>query len=91
MLNAVSATWAILRRPILVAFYDTHGERRTQSRLKPRDPTGVKCSRRAYYAPFAVLRYFYGLIGYDRVKKVPILIEERIYSRSTPAVSALYP
>ena len=26
MLNAVSATWAILRRPILVAFYDTHGD-----------------------------------------------------------------
>ena len=25
MLNAVSANWAILRRPILVAFYDTHG------------------------------------------------------------------
>ena len=24
--NAVSATWAILRRPILVAFYDTHGD-----------------------------------------------------------------
>ena len=26
VLNAVSATWAILRRPILVAFYDTHGD-----------------------------------------------------------------
>ena len=25
-LNAVSATLAILRRPILVAFYDTHGD-----------------------------------------------------------------
>ena len=26
MLNAVSATWAISRRPILVAIYDTHGD-----------------------------------------------------------------
>ena len=26
VLNAVSATWAILRRPILGAFYDTHGD-----------------------------------------------------------------
>ena len=26
VLNAVSAIWAILRRPILVAFYDTHGD-----------------------------------------------------------------
>ena len=26
MLNAVSATLAISRRPILVAFYDTHGD-----------------------------------------------------------------
>ena len=26
-LNAASATQAILRRPILVAFYDTHGDR----------------------------------------------------------------
>ena len=26
VLNAVSATLAILRRPILVAFYDTHGD-----------------------------------------------------------------
>ena len=26
VLNAVSATWAIQRRPILVAFYDTHGD-----------------------------------------------------------------
>ena len=34
---------------------------------------------------------FYGLVGYDRVKKLPALIEERIYPRSTPAVSALYP
>ena len=33
MLNAVSATWAILRRPILVAFYDTHGD--------TEDPMGV--------------------------------------------------
>ena len=34
---------------------------------------------------------FYCLVGYDRVKKLPALIEERIYPRSTPAVSALYP
>ena len=40
MLNAVSATWAILRRPILVAFYDTMGLRRTHSRLKPPGPHG---------------------------------------------------
>ena len=26
VLNAVSATWAKQRRPILVAFYDTHGD-----------------------------------------------------------------
>ena len=26
VLNAVSATWAIQRCPILVAFYDTHGD-----------------------------------------------------------------
>ena len=26
VLNAVSATWAILRRPILITFYDTHGD-----------------------------------------------------------------
>ena len=26
MLNAVSATLAISRRPVLVAFYDTHGD-----------------------------------------------------------------
>ena len=26
VLNAVLATWAILRRPILGAFYDTHGD-----------------------------------------------------------------
>ena len=26
VLNTVSATWAILWRPILVAFYDTHGD-----------------------------------------------------------------
>ena len=34
---------------------------------------------------------FYGLGGYDRVKKLPALSEERIYPRSTSAVSALYP
>ena len=33
----------------------------------------------------------YGLVGYDRVKKLPALIEDRNYPRSTPAVSALYP
>ena len=37
---------------------------------------------------------FYGLVGYHRVKKflkLPAPIEERIYPRSTPAVSALFP
>ena len=42
MLNAVSATGAILRRPIVVAFYDTDtdtdGIRRKHSRLKPPGP-----------------------------------------------------
>ena len=42
MLNAVSATWARLRRPILVAFYDTHEDTEdTFSTFKPRVPAGV--------------------------------------------------
>ena len=31
----------------------------------------------------------YGLVGYDRIKKLPALIEERIYPRPTLAVSVL--
>ena len=41
MLNAVSATWAILRRPILVAFYETHGDTEyTFSTKTPGSPRG---------------------------------------------------
>ena len=41
VLNAVSATWAILRRPILVAFYDTHGDMEdTFSTKTPGSPRG---------------------------------------------------
>ena len=38
--NAVSATWAILKRPILVAFYDTHGDTEDTFSTKTPGPTG---------------------------------------------------
>ena len=52
MLNAVSATWAILRRPILVAFYDTHMDTEDILDLNPRVPTGVKQRRTPFMTIF---------------------------------------